>query len=259
MPLKAGVDRRHTFEDRARAARLRQLHLHDADLGLGRRPDLAAERLREKLVAEAEAEEWRLPLDDRLPDRHALGLQPRVGVVLPDVHRTAHDPQRVVGAEVRDRLAFVELDRGPFDAVLMQEVPEHPRVLDRDVLEDQDPRVGCGHRWLPWRRCGGMLSGAGRSRNRRPDVRQGDFTLRNELRTRLGSMESGRRTSWKRPLHTRIPSLSASRSRVESNEIAPDVRLRSPPIARPGVASPPSPPPQDAGAREARNSRIGGQ
>ena len=60
--------------------------------GRGRRPDLAAERLGEKLVAEAEAEERHLALDDRLPDRGAFGFQPRTGIVLPDVHRTTHDP-----------------------------------------------------------------------------------------------------------------------------------------------------------------------
>ena len=97
-------------------------------------------------MTEAEAEERHLAFDDGLPDRGAFRIEPRIGVILPDIHRAAHDPQRVVGAEIRERLALVELDRGPLDAVLAQEIPEHPGVFDRDVLEDEDFRTGRGHR-----------------------------------------------------------------------------------------------------------------
>ena len=99
-------------------------------------------------MTEAEAEERHFPLGDRLTNRGAFGREPRIGVVLPDVHRPAHDPERVVVVEVRDRLSLVELDRGPLDAVLAQEFPEHPGVLDGDVLEDEDSRAGGGHRAL---------------------------------------------------------------------------------------------------------------
>ena len=139
----------HAIEDWTGAAGVGQLHVQDPDLGRLRRPDLAAERLREKLMAQAETEERHLPLDDRLADRLALGLEPGVDVVLPHVHRAAHDPERVVAAQIRNQLAFVELDRGPLDAVLAQEVPEHSGMLQRDVLEDEDSWLGCGHGIAP--------------------------------------------------------------------------------------------------------------
>ena len=142
VPLQAGVGGRHALEESALPARLGQLHVEDADLGLGRRPDLAAEGLREKLVPEAETEEGHLPLEDRLADGGALGLEPRMEVVLPDVHRAAHDPEGVVAAEFGNRLPGIELDRAPLDAVLAQKVPEHARVFDRNVLEDEELRVG---------------------------------------------------------------------------------------------------------------------
>ena len=141
----------HAFEDRARTARLRQLDLQDANLGHRSGADLAAERLGEQLVTEAEAEERHLPLGHRFANRGALRLQPRVGVVLPDIHRAAHRPERIVGAEVRDRLPFVELYRGPFDVIFAQKIPEHAGMFDRDVLEDENSRFGGGHGALPRR------------------------------------------------------------------------------------------------------------
>ena len=63
-------------------------------------------------------------------------------VVLPDVHRAAHDPEGVVAAEIGNRLPGIELDRAPLDAVLAHEVPEDAGVLDGNVLEDEDLRVG---------------------------------------------------------------------------------------------------------------------
>ena len=136
------MGRGHALEDRARTARVRQLDLQNADLGHRGGADLAAERLREQLVTEAEAEERHLPLDHRFANRGALRRQPRIGVVLPDIHRATHHPERIVGAEVRDRFPFVELYRGPFDAIFAQEIPEHAGMLDRDVLEDENSRFG---------------------------------------------------------------------------------------------------------------------
>lgn len=116
-------------------------------------------------MAQTEPEERHLPLDDRLADRPALGFEPRVGVFLPHVHRAAHDPERIVVAQIRNRLAFVEFDRVPFDAVLTQEVPEHSRVLERDVLKDQDSWLGGGHGIPP-----AVMTGAQRWYRVRPEA-----------------------------------------------------------------------------------------
>ena len=89
-------------------------------------------------MAEADAEERPLELAHPLPDRALLGDQPGILLDIPHIHRPAHDPQRVIGTEVGNRLALVQLDRIPADAVLLQEFPEDARMLDRDVLENQE-------------------------------------------------------------------------------------------------------------------------
>ena len=89
-------------------------------------------------MAEAHAEHGHAALGDRLADRGLLVAQPRVEVLLPDVHRPAHHDERGEVAQVRDRLAGVELDGAPCEAVLAQELAQNARMLDRDVLEHED-------------------------------------------------------------------------------------------------------------------------
>jgi len=73
-----------------------------------------------------------------LADCALLGDQPGILLDIPHIHRPAHDPQRVIAAKVRDRLALIQLDRIPLDAVGFQEFAENARVLDRDMLKDQE-------------------------------------------------------------------------------------------------------------------------
>ncbi len=116
---------------------VRQLHIQDADLGLRRLAHLAAERLAQELMAEAEAQERHAPHGDGVADRRHLRLQPGMLVRLPDVHRPAHDPERVIAIEGRDLVAGIQLDSVPGDAVGGEEVPEDAGMLDIDMLEDE--------------------------------------------------------------------------------------------------------------------------
>ena len=129
MPLQRLGAVRLAREHRIALALFGQRDLHDADLGRPLRPAGAAERIGEQLVAEADAEERPLELAHPLPDRALLGDQPGILLDIPHIHRPAHDPQRVIGAELRDRLALIQLDRIPRDAVLFQEFPEDARML----------------------------------------------------------------------------------------------------------------------------------
>ena len=66
-------------------------------------------------------------------------------VLLPDVHRAAHDQERVVALEVRDRLARVQRHRIPGDPVGAQQVAEDPGMADVHVLEHEQARAASGH------------------------------------------------------------------------------------------------------------------
>jgi hypothetical protein len=62
-----------------------------ADLRLGHGPDRTAERLRQQLMAEADAEKCHAVLAHRLANRRLLVVQPGIRSLLPDVHRPTHD------------------------------------------------------------------------------------------------------------------------------------------------------------------------
>ena len=135
VPLQAEKLLGYAFQEGAAASRFGELHRHDANLRLGRRPHLAAKSLSEELVTEAESKEGAPGLAHPFADRRELGRDPGMLVLLPYVHRAAHADEHVEGVEVGDRLAFVKLDRLPLDAVFGHEVPKDSRVLARDVLE----------------------------------------------------------------------------------------------------------------------------
>ncbi len=56
--------------------------------------------------------------------------------------RAAHDDQKVEALEGRNRLAGVELDGAPVMPGLRPEGPENARVLDGDVLKNQNAHHG---------------------------------------------------------------------------------------------------------------------
>ena len=115
-----------------------QLDLEHADLRRGGRPDLAAQRVREQLMAEADAEERHGARQHRLANRGLFVAQPGVLRLLPDVLGPAHHPERGERAEIRDRLAEIEAHRVRRDPVLPQELPEEARVARLHVLEDEN-------------------------------------------------------------------------------------------------------------------------
>jgi len=143
VPLQ-GLERiRDPGEQRIGTTGLGQVDIEDADLGLGHLPDLAAQSRAQKLVPEAEAEIGLGLHLDPVPDRLFLGFQPGMLGFFPDIHRPAHDPERVpiglIGAgEIGNRLALVELDGVPLDPVRGEEVAEDAGMLDGDVLKDQE-------------------------------------------------------------------------------------------------------------------------
>jgi hypothetical protein len=120
---------------------LGSLGLHDlkrTDLGLAARRDTAAHGLGQQLVAKANAEKGTLHLDDETADGGFLGLEPGILLLLPHVLRPAHHHHRIERFEVRNGLALVDLDRRPGESVFPEEVPEHTRMLDSQMLQDQN-------------------------------------------------------------------------------------------------------------------------
>ncbi len=59
-------------------------------------------------------------------------------IVLPDIHRAAHDEQCIEAFEIGDRFPGVEPHRRPTNASPRHDVAKIAGMLDGDVLEDQD-------------------------------------------------------------------------------------------------------------------------
>ena len=98
-------------------------------------------------MAEADPEEGHLAFAHRLHDGRLLRDEPRVHVLVPDVHRAAHDHHRVVTVEGGDLVAFIELHRVPVHPVLGHEVAEDAGMLGFDVLKDQETHDRCLACW----------------------------------------------------------------------------------------------------------------
>ena len=58
---------------------------------------------------------------------------------LPDVHRTAHDNHEVEAVERRNLLTPLEVHRQPVVSGLGPEVPERTRMLNLNMLKNQEP------------------------------------------------------------------------------------------------------------------------
>ena len=138
MPLQEAAALRQAREQRVSGGAGAQLDLEHPDLRRGGRPDLAAQRIREQLMAEADAEERHGARQHRLANRGLLIGQPGVLRLLPDVLGPAHDPERVESAQIRNLLAEIEPHRVRGDVVLLQECPEDARVTRFHVLKDEN-------------------------------------------------------------------------------------------------------------------------
>ena len=145
MPLQEAAARRQAREQRMAPPGVVQRDLEDADLGHRRRPHLAAQRIRQQLVAEADAEVGQGARQHRLADRRLLGAQPGVLRLLPDVHRRRPSPaarrSRRDPGSPRPRRARPH----PRDAVGTQQLAEDAGMAHAHVLQDEDPRSTSGH------------------------------------------------------------------------------------------------------------------
>ena len=119
-------------------ARLRQRDVEHADFGLLRLAHAAAKRCRKKLMAEADPEIGHAAIENGFADGAFLRHEPGIALLLPDIHGPAHDPELVISLEGRNGLAFVEFDGIPGNAIFRQEIAEDCRMLDGNVLKDEN-------------------------------------------------------------------------------------------------------------------------
>ena len=93
-------------------------------------------------MTEADAEIGPAQIGGEVADGGDLGREPGNLAGLPDIHRAAHHHQGVERSEIGgDGPALVEFDRGPFDPGRAPEVAERARMLDLDMLENQDAQT----------------------------------------------------------------------------------------------------------------------
>src|SRR5690606_9433541 len=146
MPLQCLRGGRLPAEDVIALAFLGERDVENADLRRTLRTAGAAERIGQQLMSQADAEKRPLQLPHPAADRLLLRDQPGMLLDVPDIHRPAHDPERVIAAEIGNRLARVELYGVPRHAVGAQKLAEDAGMLHGDMLEDED-----AHRLGPFR------------------------------------------------------------------------------------------------------------
>jgi len=139
MPLQAFLRFWHARKDWVGEAGLRKLDIEDADLGWTLWAAGAAQRIRQKLMAEAQPKERPVELAHPAPDRPLLRDEPGMLIDIPHIHRPAHHPERVIGLQRRNLLTRIELDGIPLDTVLREEFSQHAGMLAVDMLENKKP------------------------------------------------------------------------------------------------------------------------
>ena len=122
---------------RERSAPVKDADRPPADFLLRVLEHLSPEHVRKELRAEAYPED-RFPRRDGIADEALFHRQPRMGAMLVDIHRAAHDHQQVKGGGRRRRLARIK--RGAADAVTARRRPvsDPARPLVGLVLERMD-------------------------------------------------------------------------------------------------------------------------
>jgi hypothetical protein len=73
-----------------------------------------------------------------MPNRGFLRRQPRIDILLPDIHGATHDDQQIKIIGVRNCLAGIELDHMPLVAPFQPEVAKYARMFNRNVLKNQN-------------------------------------------------------------------------------------------------------------------------
>src|SRR5690242_20143170 len=89
-------------------------------------------------MSQANAEERTTEILHPIADRGLLRAQPRIKILLPDIHRTAHRDQQIEIFQVWHTLAGIEFDSAPFIAVFAPQLPKRTRMLGSNVLENQN-------------------------------------------------------------------------------------------------------------------------
>ena len=143
MPLEAGEARRQRADHRVPGAVVRDLDVEPADLRLARAPCGAARRLGQDLAAEADGED-RHPVVDHRRQEVLLEAQPRMAVLLVDVHRTAEGEDGVVVGDLarRRRAALAELPLVQLDPAVAHLVGEDARPGVGLMGDGQRPHDG---------------------------------------------------------------------------------------------------------------------
>ena len=122
----------------ALGAKFRHLNIKNSNLGTLAWSDFAAQCLGQQLMPQAQPQKRHPAPFDRLFDQRFFCDEPRIVVLLPNIHRTAHGPDRIIAIQGRQRLALIQLNRVPTMAVLGQEVTKDSGVFHADMLQDQD-------------------------------------------------------------------------------------------------------------------------
>src|SRR5215467_12958390 len=89
-------------------------------------------------MPKADAEERPAEILHPMSDCRFFRSEPRVELVLPNVHRTAHHDQQIEIAQVRNALAGIEFDGAPFISVFPPKLTERARMLHWNMLENQN-------------------------------------------------------------------------------------------------------------------------
>src|SRR5271170_296353 len=97
-------------------------------------------------MSETNTQIWLFEFSHPAPDRRLFRREPGIDVLLPDIHRTAHDDKQVKIIQRWNDVALVELDDIQFAAADAPEASEDADMLHREVLKHQyshlKPRSG---------------------------------------------------------------------------------------------------------------------
>lgn len=110
----------------------------NADLGRLSRTDFAPDGGRKQLMPQAYTQVRPVEIDNKFTDRGFFCDEPRIFVFLPDILRAAHDHHKIVGRNIWKRIAGVEFNRIPAQAIGFEEVPKNSGMLDVDVLQNEN-------------------------------------------------------------------------------------------------------------------------
>jgi hypothetical protein len=115
---------------------LRERHVQNANLGRYLRAACSPQGISQELVAKADAQK-RSP---HAPDPSANGAlffdHPGTRIRVPDIHRSTHDPQRVIWFQRWYGFDAIQRDGIPCDALFLQVGSQSPWMFAVDVLED---------------------------------------------------------------------------------------------------------------------------